>query len=123
MSSKKYETCQHKYRNITCAADFMRNTRMFTNIFFVVLLSLAHGNPVPSDPVNADRCREDPSLVGCNLLDLFGPAGVPDDPTDIMVPEEEGSGVFLTKVEGGDEYLVEMEDPEVSRIHSEFVRG
>ena len=124
MSAKKYETCQHKYRNITCAADFMRNTRMFINIFFVVLLSLAHGNPVPSDPVSADICREDPSLVGCNLLDLFGPdGGVPDDPTDIMVPEEEGSGVFLTKVEGGDEYLIEMEDPEVSRIHSEFVRG
>ena len=98
---------------------------MFINIFFVVLLSLAHGKPVPvpSDPVNADKCREDPSLVGCNLLDIFGPAGVPDDPTDIMVPEEEGSGVFLTKVEGGDEYLVEMEDPEVSRIHSEFVKG
>ena len=111
-------------RNITCAADFMRNTRMFTNIFFVVLLFLVHGNPVPSDPVDADMCLEDPSLVGCKFLDLFGPdGGVPDDPTDIMVPEEEGSGVFLTKVEGGDEYLVEMEDPEVSRIHSEFVRG
>ena len=101
----------------------MRNTRMFINIFFVVLLSLVHGNPVPSDPVDADRCREDPSLVGCNLLDIFGPAGVPDDPTDIMVPEEEGSGVFLTKVEGGDEYLIEMEDPHVSEINSHFVKG
>ena len=113
MSAKKYETCQHKYRNITCAADFLRNTRMFINIFFVVLLSLAHGNPVPgpSDPVpvirvDPDKCREDPSLEGCHIF--F---------------EEEGSGAHLIKVEGGDEYLVDMESQIVSQIHSDFVRG
>ena len=71
---------------------------MFINIFFVVLLSLAHGNPVPSDPILVCKpmdkcCREDPSLEGCDQP-IFGPT---DDP------------MHLIKVEGGDEYLVEME--------------
>ena len=99
MSAKKYETCQHKYLNITCAADFLRNTRMFRNIFFVVLLCLAHGKPVPSDPVlislNIEHCREDPCLPGCE--ELFRQDALFDDPK------------HLIKVEGGDEYLVEME--------------
>ena len=83
----------------------MRNTRMFINIFFVVLLSLAHGKPVPSDPILVCKpmdkcCREDPSLEGCE--EIFGPADEPSfGPTD--------DPMHLIKVEGGDEYLVEME--------------
>ena len=105
MSAKKYETCQHKYLNITCAADFMRNTRMFINIFFVVLLSLAHGKPVPSDPVlisvNIERCREDPCIEGCE--EIFRQDALFDEPPQLI------------KVEGGDEYLVEMEPTAVRK--------
>ena len=84
----------------------MRNTRMFINIFFVVLFSLAHSKPVPSDPILVCKpmdkcCREDPSLEGCDQP-IFGPT---DDP------------MHLIKVEGGDEYLVEME-PRVEVTYS-----
>ena len=93
---------------------FSSNTRMFINIFFVVLLSLAHGNPVPSDPVlisvNIERCREDPCIEGCEE-EVFRQDALFDEPSQLI------------KVEGGDEYLIEMEDPHVSEINSHFVKG
>ena len=79
----------------------MRKT-MLLNIFCLVLISLVHGNPVPSwncshDPEDKyckQMCVDYPEMNHCGYLRKLAESDPP---------------AYLLKVEGGTEYLVEME--------------